>query len=105
MIESDDADSCDSDVEADNSGKYRSTDNAIKRQQGTTSKQKRMMGVNSSHKGIEVEAEEDEASNKIVDLLVLSLPFELTEGELKSYFEQFGQVVHCEVCLRYFLLC
>lgn len=99
MIESDDADSCgDSDAEQNGGNAKNRTENTIKRQQGTTSKQKRMMG-GSDNNDKKMEAEEDVElmPNKIVDLLVLSLPFELTEDELKTHFEQFGKVVHCEV--------
>jgi RNA recognition motif-containing protein len=99
MVESDTADSCDSDAEA--IGKSY-TENAQKRQQGA-SKQKRMMGNigngGKDRQQQEAAEEEEELPNKITDLLVLGLPFELTDDELKAYFEAFGKVVHCEVCL------
>ena len=96
MVESDDADSCDSDAEQ---GKSRHETTA-KRQQGVSSKQKRMMGSSSNNggKSLADAEQEEELPNKMVDLLVLGLPFELTEEELKSHFEKFGKVVHCEVC-------
>merc|ERR1712003_172877 len=31
------------------------------------------------------------------DLIVLGLPYSTTEDELKSYFEGFGELAHCEV--------
>ena len=97
MVESDTADSCDSDAEA--IGKSY-TENAQKRQQGA-SKQKRMMGNigngGKDRQQQEAAEEEEELPNKITDLLVLGLPFELTDDELKAYFEAFGKVVHCEV--------
>jgi hypothetical protein len=99
MVESDEADSCDSDTEPD--GKTR-PEAAIKRQQVAT-KQKRMMGNNSSGKSTaDADEEDEELPRKIVDVLVLGLPFELTEDQLRNHFETFGKVVHCEVCLSIF---
>lgn len=106
MVESDDDSmySCDSDADqlgGKRSGKYEAG-GAAKRQQGA-SKQKRMMGKElgahpqQQHPPPDASSEE-ELPNKIVDLLVMGLPFELNEEELRVHFESFGKVVHCEVC-------
>lgn len=34
------------------------------------------------------------------DLIVLGLPYKLTSAELKDYFNEFGNVVLCEVCFN-----
>ena len=45
-----------------------------------------------------------EEEPRCVDLIVLGLPYKLTEDELKEYFEQFGKVVLSEVCqLQWFI--
>jgi len=93
MVESDDPDSCDSDAEP--VGKLRAE--TMKRQQGAT-KQKRIMGRKDTTEKDE-EEEEVELPTRMVDLLVQGLPFELTESDLQKYFETFGKVVHCEVCI------
>ena len=31
------------------------------------------------------------------DLIVLGLPYSATEDDLKSYFEKYGELAHCEV--------
>ncbi|KAL3119964.1 hypothetical protein niasHT_007092 [Heterodera trifolii] len=110
MVESDDesvCNSCDSDAidamdrrsgaknEAMRSG-------ATKRQQGAT-KQKRMMGKEapvgtpSAEGTAQREREEEDTTGRIVDLLVMGLPFELSEEQLRAHFESFGKVVHCEI--------
>ncbi len=35
---------------------------------------------------------------KCVDLIVLGIPWKSTEDVVRNYFEQFGEVVLCEVC-------
>ena len=37
------------------------------------------------------------------DLIVLGLEWTVTDDELRAYFEQFGQVTHCEVSLLWYL--
>uniref|UniRef100_A0A183CNS9 RRM domain-containing protein n=2 Tax=Globodera pallida TaxID=36090 RepID=A0A183CNS9_GLOPA len=105
MVESDDeslCNSCDSDAIDPMDGRKgvtnEATRNAAKRQQGA-SKQKRMMGkelVGQSADGTN-EQQEGDTSNRIVDLLIMGLPFELTEDQLRVHFESFGKVVHCEI--------
>ncbi|CAK5122679.1 unnamed protein product [Meloidogyne enterolobii] len=124
MVESDDGDSHDSDSDRPPGEKLRNKSSGgggetVKRQIGV-SKQKRMMGSvdNGSSGGgglinkydnypveyVDEMCEEEQNvlnfPNRMVDLLVLGLPFELTEEELKKHFETFGKVVHCEVKIQ-----
>jgi hypothetical protein len=123
MVESDDGDSHDSDSDRPPGEKLRNNNSSgceistIKRQIGV-SKQKRMMGSvngiiasggggnnnfidNVVSEYVDEMCEEEQNNsvlpNRMVDLLVLGLPFELTDEELKKHFETFGKVVHCEV--------
>ena len=32
------------------------------------------------------------------DLIVLGLPYSSTEEDVKTYFEKYGELAHCEVC-------
>lgn len=56
-----------------------------------TAKQKRMDAI---------KTKEDKEENHATDLIVLGLPFKLTETDLKNYFEQFGKMKLCEVRYR-----
>lgn len=53
-------------------------------------------GMHYGSKQKRMEAAEEEP--RCVDLVVLGLPYKLTEDELKEYFEEFGKVVLSEVC-------
>lgn len=48
------------------------------------------LDVNSSNKSRKIE-------RKCVDLIVLGIPWKSTEEAVKRYFEQYGEVVLCEV--------
>ena len=57
--------------------------------------------IDSKRKGDDLDinsAKSRKIERKCVDLIVLGIPWKSTEDVVRRYFEQYGEVVLCEVC-------
>lgn len=103
MIESDEEDDDSTDSEFNGSKNF-SNDKRLRQSShgGAASKQKRLSS------GLEIKSEDikdksskssDDDLPECTDLIVLGLPFKITENEIREYFKQFGGVSFLDVII------